>query len=308
MLVSIIVVSYNTREMTLACLRSVFEQTAAGTFEVIVVDNVSSDGSADAIAAEFPQVKLIRSESNLGFAGGNNLAAKDAVGDYVLLLNPDTLVLDRAIERLIAFADEHPSAGIWGGRTLFADGTLNPASCWGRQSLWSVFCFASGLSSMFRNVPFFDPEGYGGWPRDTVRQVDIVSGCFLLTRRTTWDQLGGFDPAFFMYGEEADLCLRARRIGCRPVVTPVATIIHYGGASEKVRADKMVRLLGAKVRLIRRHWSSWRASIGVPMFALWPLTRAVVWTCVSWLPKRGAPEAAASWRSVWKRRREWLAA
>src|SRR5690606_35725860 len=126
-----------------------------------------------------------------------------------------------------------------------------------------VFCVATGLSSLFRGSSLFNPEGYGGWKRDTVREVDIVSGCFFLIRRELWERLGGFDPAFFMYGEEADLCLRARKLGARPMVTPEATIVHYGGASERVRADKMVRLLQAKALLIRRHWGPVAARSGV---------------------------------------------
>lgn len=302
---SIIIVSYNTREMTLACLRSVVEQTEPGTYEVIVVDNQSKDGSAEAIAAEFPGMRLIRSAENLGFAGGNNLAAKEAVGEYLLLLNPDTVVLDRAIDRLLAFAKQRPEAGIWGGRTLFADRKLNPASCWGRQTPWSVFCFASGLSAVFRKSSVFNPEGYGGWDRACVREVDIVSGCFLLIVRSRWQALGGFDPAFFMYGEEADLCLRAREQGVRPMVTPEATIIHYGGASETVRTDKVVRLFKAKALLIRRHWGRSAAPVGVGLLSLVALSRSLAWSVVALVRGASASETSRSWGAVWARRSEW---
>lgn len=306
--VSILIVSYNTREMTLACLRSVFEQTAPGTFEIIVLDNLSPDGSADAIGAEFgSRVKLIRSEKNLGFAGGNNVAATHAIGEYLLLLNPDTLVLDRAIDKLIAFARATPDAGIWGGRTQFADGSLNPASCWSRQTLWSVFCCASGLSSVFRRSSLFNPEAYGGWGRETEREVDIVSGCFLMLKRELWNTLGGFDRAFFMYGEEADLCLRSHKLGCRPRVTPTATIVHYGGASERVASDKMVRLMTAKTLLIRRHWSPALRGLGVRLLALWPFTRAIAWRVASVFMGARAATSRSSWQTVWNRRREWLA-
>ena len=164
--VSILIVSYNTREMTLACLRSVFEQTHAVDFEVIVVDNASSDASSDAIERQFPQTRLIRSAENLGFAKANNLAARAAGGEFLLLLNPDTVVLDCAIDRLMEFAAERPKAGIWGGRTLFADGSLNPTSCWRFMSLWSLFAQATGLTALWRDSPLFNPEGYGGWRRE----------------------------------------------------------------------------------------------------------------------------------------------
>ncbi len=302
--VSIIVVSYNTRQMTLECLRSVFEQTHRTTFEIIVIDNESADGSADAIEAEFAgRLRLIRSGANLGFAKANNVAAEHATGDYLLLLNPDTLVLDAAIDRLVEFARTRPEAKIWGGRTVYADGSLNPASCWGRQTLWSVFCAACGLSSLFRRTTLFNPEGIGGWARDSIRQVDIVSGCFFLVRREFWKRLNGFDPAFFMYGEEADLCLRASALGARPLISHEAVIIHYGGASERVRVDKMVRLLQAKVRLIRRHWSAWTRDLGVWMLSLWPMSRAIAWRVHG---VGAAREPAHTWSEVYRRRTEWI--
>jgi len=128
--VSIIIVSFNTRELTLDCLRSVYEQTGDVTFEVFVVDNASTDGSAEAIAAAFPQVHLIANHENRGFAAANNQAAQYASGEWLLLLNPDTVVLNRAVDRLVAFARravaEDAACGIFGGRTIFANGRLNP--------------------------------------------------------------------------------------------------------------------------------------------------------------------------------------
>jgi GT2 family glycosyltransferase len=304
MLTSVLVVSYNTRELTLACLRSVYEQTKGIEFEVIVVDNASADGSAEAIAAEFGQVKLIRSDRNLGFAGGNNLAAKQATGERLLLLNPDTVVLDAAVDRLVAFAGAHPEAGIFGGRTVFADRTLNPASCWRFPTVWSLLCIGTGLTSMFRKSGLFNPEAYGRWKRDTVRRVDIVSGCFLLIRRKLWDQLGGFDPAFFMYGEEADLCWRAAKAGERCLICPDAQIIHYGGASETVRADATVKLFVAKARLFARHWSRPGRWFGVRMLDLWAWSRMVVMGALIWV-RPGRAESYRTWRDVWCRRAEW---
>lgn len=199
--VSILIVSFNTRELTLEALRSVRRETTDVSYEVIVVDNASGDGSAMAIAAEFPDVRLFARADNIGFARANNLAAREARGKYILLLNPDTVVLDRAIDRLHAFARRLPDARIWGGRTLFADGSLNSASCWGRMTLWNLACRATGLAAVFRTAEVFNGEAYGGWLRDTERTVDIVSGCFLMIESSFWRELDGFDPLFFMYGE-----------------------------------------------------------------------------------------------------------
>jgi GT2 family glycosyltransferase len=304
--VSIVIVSYNTREMTLAAIASVVRETRDVAYEIIVVDNASTDGSADAIANHPARPALIRRVDNIGFGRGNNLGARHATGNYLLLLNPDTVVTDRAIDRLVAFARENPKALIWGGRTIFGDGRLNPASCWQRITPWNLAMRASGLAALLPNSPLFNPEAYGGWLRDSVRQVDIVSGCFLLLPRSTWQTLDGFDPVFFMYGEEADLCSRARRIGARPMVTPDATIIHYGGASETTRAGKMIKLLAAKSTLIARHWPRGTEAIGQNLLALWPLSRWLACTILARVrPNAETREAAATWQAVWSARRQW---
>ncbi|MEL6915173.1 MAG: glycosyltransferase family 2 protein [Pseudomonadota bacterium] len=295
---SIIVVSYNTREMTLDCLRSVHAETTT-PFELIVVDNASSDGSAEAIAAEFPDLHLMAETENHGFAKANNLAAKHARAPYILLLNPDTVVLDGALDALYAFSKDVPEARIWGGRSYYGDGSLNPKTCWQRITLWNLFCRASGLSGLGRNTMLFNPEAYGGWDRGEIREVDIVTGCLLLISRADWESLGGFDLTFVMYGEEADLCHRARHLlHARPHITPAASIIHYEGASEKVRADKMVRLNRAKVELIKRQFPSWQQSLARGLFALWPLSRRII------LGALGRP-SAKDWAEIWRRRREW---
>lgn len=305
-LLSIIVVSYNTIDLTVNCLHSIFQETSADTFEIIVVDNASSDGSAEAIEREFgSRIRLISLSENIGFAAANNHAVQFTSGELLLLINPDTVVLNRAIERLVAFSHLSPSAGIWGGRTVFADGTLNPASCWARQTFWSLFCQATGLNSLCRRSSWFNPEAMGAWKRDAQREVDIISGCFLLIRRSLWMQLEGFRREFFMYGEEADLCLRARQLGARPVITPNATIVHYGGASEKIRADKLVRLLRAKTLLIELHFSCGAKRLGRSLLALWPLSRFLANALLAAAGRNLAKEKAEIWREVLDRRPDW---
>ena len=303
---SVIVVSYNTREMTLECLRSLGRNIDRETTEVFVVENGSSDGTAEAVEQEFEWLQLLASGQDLGFGRANNLAAKHATGDRILLLNPDTVVLDGAIEALAAFADENPDAGIWGGRTLFADGSLNADSCFAKPTLWSAICDTSGLTPAFRGSRLFDREMYGWWKRDTPRDVDIVSGCFMLIDRSLWETLGGFDPDFFMYGEETDLCLRAGKLGHRPMVTPDATIIHYGGASERVLTEKLVKLYDARARLIRRHWSLATQPIGLGLLAIRPIMRAIPYALLAATGIKRTGESARCWWNVWTRRREWL--
>ena len=302
--VDVIVVNWNTREMTLACLRSLFVQTPDLAFRTIVVDNGSHDGSAAAIAAEFPQATLLAEPVNHGFAGANNLAATDATSPYLLLLNSDTVVLDRAVERLVAFAQRHPAAGIWGGRTVFADGSLNIGSAWGRFSLWAAFCFAGALRTVFPRVNKFDPEALAGWRRDTEREVDIVSGCFFLIERALWERLGGFDPAFFMYGEEADLCHRARALGARPRTTPEATIVHYGGASATSNHAATVSVLRAKIMLARRTMSPAAAWLAARLLVVGVGLRRVAYAVAARLLPRAAT-SAGRWREIWRLRSTW---
>lgn len=302
---SIIVVSYNTRELTLTCLESIRAETRT-PHEVIVVDNASSDGSAEAIAERFPEVTLLAETVNHGFGPAHDIAMAHARAPWILLLNPDTVVLDRALDRLLDFARSRPEAGIWGGRTLYGDGSLNPTSCFAQMTLWSILCRVLGLNGVFRSSSLFNPEYYGDWRRDSEREVDIVTGCLLLIRRTDWDRLGGFDPAFTTYGEEVDLCLRARAAGFRPRITPDAEIIHYGGASQPDRADKLVRLLRAKVELVERHFPSSTRRLARGLFGLWPLTRAVAYRLASWVTRRPAHrDAARTWAETWRRRDEW---
>ena len=303
---SILIVSYNTADMTLACLDSVVAETRATRYEIIVVDNASSDGSADAIAAAHPEARLIRSNQNMGFARANNIAAEIAKGNLLLLLNPDTVVLDGAIDRLVAFAKARPKAQIWGGRTVFPDGSLNPSNCWRRMRLWNLLCRAAGLTGLFPHSKFFNAEAYGGWQRDSEREVDIVTGCFFLIERRFWQILGGFDLLFFMYGEEADLCLRARRHGARPRITPNARIVHYGGASEQVRVEQIIRVSRAKVTLLARHMPVGLRLAGIFLYRLWPLSRLMAYRLAMITPLGGRfADEHAVWREIWQRRQEW---
>jgi N-acetylglucosaminyl-diphospho-decaprenol L-rhamnosyltransferase len=299
--VSIIIVSFNTRELTLACLGSVYEQTRGVQFEVIVVDNASEDGSAQAIRAAFKSVQLIALDQNVGFAKANNLAALGSSADYLLLLNPDTVLLDGAVQRAIMFARSQPGVGVVGGRTFFGDMRLNRNSCHGRPTAWSMFCMGTGLSSLMRQSAWFNPESLGSWQRDTVRKVDAVTGCFLLIDRRLWVKLQGFDESFFMYGEDTDLCIRTWQVGLKCMVCPEARLIHFGGKSEKVRADKMVKLFRAKSQLIRKHWPPQTQWFGVAMLQLWAMTRMLACGTIG-MARPMTRGSATQWRAVWDRR------
>jgi N-acetylglucosaminyl-diphospho-decaprenol L-rhamnosyltransferase len=301
--ITIIIVSYNTRDMTVECIRSVIEQTKKVQYELIVFDSASTDGSVEAIRSLFPQVKLIPSEENVGFASGNNIAAKLARGRYLLLLNPDTVVTDCAIERLHDFAVTNPTYRIWGGRCVFADGKLNQ-SCWRFQTLWTLFCDVFGLTAAVPSI--FNGETYGNWQADSVRTVDIIAGCFFLIDRDLWQMLSGFDPIFFMYGEEQDLCLRARKMGARPRFTPGAVIIHYGGASYPDKAEQFAQTFAARITLMRRHWSRLSCLIGLRLFYIFPLARYLIFNALSIRGKTRFRQKAYLWGQIWRNRRQWI--
>ncbi len=302
--ISVIIVSYNTREMTLKAIETLYEHSRDIALQVIVWDNASHDGSPDAIAEAFPQVELHRCPENLGFAAANNRAAERATGEWLLLLNSDTEVLPGAIQNLLAFAKANPQAGIFGGKTLFADGSLNPTSCYKRMTVWSLFCYASGLT-MIMPGSHFDPERSVSFKMDRVQEVDTVTGCFFLLRTSLWRELRGFDLRYFMYAEEADLCLRTARLGYRLMVTPAATIIHHGGASTTSSAVKQQQTFRGKSTIIRDHFGALEARLGLGLLWFTALNRHLGYELLQALG-RPANDKAEMWKATWRGRSDWI--
>ncbi|MGK0483248.1 MAG: N-acetylglucosaminyl-diphospho-decaprenol L-rhamnosyltransferase [Planctomycetota bacterium] len=313
--VTVVVVSYRTREVTLECIRSFIAELGSLTADLVVVDNDSPDGSAKAIAKLLASTsrpglttKLHALEENLGFGAACNFGAEGAQGRHVLMLNPDTVTLRGGVERLVRFADKHPEAKMWGGRTLYLDGTVNPASAWAQPTPWSSLSCALGFASAFPNSSLFNPEGYGGWDRDSVREVDIISGCFMLFEAQLWRDLGGFHQDFWMYGEDADISLRARAShGAAPTIVPSSEIVHIGGASESVREDQMVGLFRGKAQIYAKFSGSVAGRFELYCLDLWAFIRASLLTLTSLLMPAKNPEAQV-WRGIFGRRREWHAA
>jgi N-acetylglucosaminyl-diphospho-decaprenol L-rhamnosyltransferase len=299
--VSVLVVSYNTRDLTRRCLASVREHAPSVAYEVVVVDNASGDGSAEMVAAEFPEVTLVRSERNVGFGPGVNLAARQARGDFLVLLNPDAEVLPGAFDALHCAA-QAPGRSIVGGAAVRSDGTIDPHSCLGRPSLWGAVCFATGLSTVFAGSRWFDPEALGGWDRRTPRVVPAVSGCFVLVPRAVFTRLGGFDEAFFMYGEDVDLCLRAAAAGHSTFYTPDATVRHDAGASSASRGEKVVLLMKGRATLVQRHCPPASRRPARLLLQLGVGLRHLVHRAA----RRGEPHPhGQAWQVAWDRRTTW---
>lgn len=304
---SIVIVSYNCKELIFDCLGSVDMQRRPLRCEIIVVDNASADGSATAIAEAFPWIRLIALDENVGFARGCNIGAGRARGRLILFLNPDTAPCPDLLPRLLAFAREWPEAGIWGGSIVGEDGRAAGGSCWRFPTLWSTLCVVAGLARACPRSRLFNREAYGGAREDRVRQVEVVSGCLLMIRKELWDSLNGFDPTYFLYSEEVDLCLRARARGASPMVCSDVRIMHHVGGTQAVRADRLIRLLKGKRTYMRKHWSRSRQWAGGMLLLAWPLSRHVALDLASRVLRRPAlAESAASWREVWRRRGEWF--
>ena len=230
---TVIIVSYNTVEMTLNCLRNVEASEGPVTKQVMVIDNASADGSAERIAREFPSVRLIANAENVGFARANNQAITEGIGRYVLLLNSDAFVPPDALRKTIAFMDAHPECGISGGRIVDEHGRLQPSARFWPTPL-NTFLSRTGLGRVF---PWVRPIDDMSWDHRSVRACDWVPGCYFVVRGEVIDKVGLFDPHYFLYFEEVDLCMAAKRAGWAVLFDPDVEIIHIGGASAKNLGD-----------------------------------------------------------------------
>jgi GT2 family glycosyltransferase len=299
--VAIIIVTYNSQGEIAACLESVLAQRLSVTQQVIVVDNDSRDGTVALVRERFPEVELHLPGMNLGFAAGVNYGVARSDADFVLLLNPDTVIVRHAIDTVVEFARKHPRHGIYGGRTLSPEGALEPSCCWGAPTLWSMFLFAFGLTTLAPRNRWLDPESLGSWERDTVREVGVVTGCFLLAPRTVWEELGGLDVRYFMYGEDADLAMRARKAGYAPVICPTAELVHEVGKSSDTPVHKTLLLYRGKASLVRTHWRGLSKALALLFLSTGTGLRALLSRV------RGTKSGAADrWSTLWRKRHDWL--
>ena len=249
---SIIVVNWNVKELLRECLASIQEHDGDITLEAIVVDSASSDGSPKMVEEEFPWVKLIASKQNLGYPRGNNLGILASNGRHVLILNPDTVVLNDALEVMVKYLDDHIDVGVVGPQLLNADGTIQSS----RRR------FPSLLTGLFEST-WFEPLAPRGLirqyyaqdlPDDQENDVDWVTGASLMIPRRVIEHVGLFDEGYFMYSEELDWCRRINDAGWRIVYLPQAQIVHHiGKSSEQAVTARHVNFQQAKLRYFRKH-------------------------------------------------------
>jgi N-acetylglucosaminyl-diphospho-decaprenol L-rhamnosyltransferase len=247
---TISIVSLNTRDLLAACLRSVFTSRGVA-FEVHVIDNGSTDGSAETVARDFPAVSLVRNQSNRGFAAANNIAVNQATGRYVLLLNPDTEIGPDALRAMVAFMDAHPAAGICGPKINFPDGRFQ--SCGYRfPTLLSEVQQSKAVGRLMRAV--VGPASSVAVEHNAF-EVDWVDGACLLIRRDVVEQVGPLDEQYFLYAEELDWCFCVRKAGWSVYAVPSVSIVHHQGQSSAQMSDfSLAYLIETRLRFYRKHY------------------------------------------------------
>ena len=219
-------------------MRSIYAETKQIPFDIWVVDNNSKDASFSMIRRNFPQVNLIENKENTGFARANNQAIAKCTGDYILILNPDTLILQNVLEKVVNFMGENPTVGICGCKVLNEDRTLQLACRRSIPTPGVAFFRLTGLSKLFPNSKIMAKYNLTYLGPDRPHEVDAVSGAFLMIRRKVVDNIGKLDERFFIYGEELDWCLRAKKAGWKVMYYPNAEIIHYKGECSKSNSRK----------------------------------------------------------------------
>lgn len=291
LVISVIVISYNTRQMTLDCLRRLHEDLSDLAAEVFVVDNASSDGSIQAVRASFPAVRLIENSTNVGFGAANNQAMRMARGEFIMLLNSDAFPKPGATKVLIEYLRARPEVGVVGPKLLNADGSTQqscyrfptPAQCW-RENLW--------ISTLFRDHAVLGD--YSHWAHDRERGVEWIVGACMLIRREVVARTGGFDERFFMYAEETDWQRRIRDAGWEIAYTPAVAVTHLGGASGANEKSRVNRNFFDSLDYYERKHHGW---IGLVLLRLGMVVggilRLIAWTGVFILQPRKRELACA---------------
>lgn len=261
--ISIIIVSYNTRQILAECLNSVIQQTQGLSYEIIVIDNASVDGSVEMLRQEFPGIIVKDNRENRGFSSANNQGIAIARGDFVFFLNPDTILLNNAAKLMMEFIETQKDAGFVGPALYYQDGRYQP----------SIGVFSSPLHVLYLYMPFtgFIHNLYYKYlfSKDKIRNVDWLCGAALLVRRAVLQKVGGFDENFFMYSEEEDLCLRMKKNGYRLFYFPAAKIIHLKGQSSLDRKSQSNHNFWvSKIKFFKKHYSASQIALFKSAFIL----------------------------------------
>lgn len=248
---SIIIVNFNTYEFLKNCIESIFKNVGNLDIEIIIIDNASTDA-----LPENSKVKIIRNTKNVGFAVANNQGIKQAKGEYILLLNPDTLIEKKTLPEMINFMEKNPQVGVATCRVNLTGGELDDASHRGFPTPWNAFCHFSGLGKIFPKSKFLNGYHLGYCDTDTIHEIDACAGAFMLIRRSAGETVYWLDEDYFWYGEDLDFCYRAKESGWKIMFVPNVSITHYKGVSGGIKkhsqhlstADHETRLLATRAR------------------------------------------------------------
>lgn len=272
MKLSIIIVNYNVSHFLRQCLLSVYEAIQPIDTEIFVVDNNSVDDSVKMVQTEFPGVKLIVNEQNTGFSKANNIAIKESKGDYVLLLNPDTLVEKNAFIDCIHYMDENQEIGSLGVKMINGKGEFLPESKRALPIPSVAFYKIFGLSKLFPNSKKFGSYHLTYLDNDQIHEVDVLSGAYMMLRKSVLDQIGYLDEDFFMYGEDVDLSFRVTKAGYKNIYFPKTRIIHYKGESTKKGSINYVVVFYRAMQIfVKKHFAQKNAILfsSIISFAIW---------------------------------------
>jgi GT2 family glycosyltransferase len=250
---SLIIVSWNTKDMVAQCLDSLKRYAEDSSIEIIVVDNASSDGTAECIRERFPHVRLIRNATNIGFARGNNIGIKLSTGKYVSLINSDVQVPQGCLEKMLEYMEQHPEIGMLGPKMVLPDGSIGP-SCMRFPTVWNWFCRALALDSAVKGSRAFGDFLMTGFKYDRIADVDALTGWFWVVRRDALNQVGPLDERFFMYGEDIDWPKRFHQSGWKVVFYPEAEAIHHRAASSSQDPTRFyIEMNRASIQYFQKH-------------------------------------------------------
>jgi len=234
---SIIIVSYNTKEFLKKCLESIKNANSKFNYEIIVVDNDSSDSSLEMLEKEFPDISLIKNKENLGFSRANNQGVKKAKGKYLLFLNPDTVLNKDTLPTLMKFMERNKDVGISTCRLVMPNGKIDDACHRGFPTPWNAFCHFSGLSRMFPKIKLFSGYSLSYLNFEEIHEIDACAGAFMLVRREAGEKIGWWDEDYFFYGEDLEFCFRIKELGYKIYYIPDVSVFHYKGVSGGIKKN-----------------------------------------------------------------------
>lgn len=292
---SVIIVNYNTHAVASKAIQSVLDHQGTLNLEIIVVDNDSHDGSIEAFRTSFPQITVLATGRNGGYAWGNNVGMRHARGRYLLVLNPDVLVFEGTLERAVSYMAENPEIGILGCHVSLENGAQQP-TLFREVSLGKLFWSIMVPNRILRRSRLFGDQRYASLARNTVQDVEVVAGCFMMISRDVVERIGMMDDRFFMYSEESEWCWRVRQAGLKVRYNPDIRLLHYGAVSTGQTSPwKSVEIAKGHILFLRFTRGRLIAGLGTWLMATGDLIRAIWFLPLSLI--RPDHKGAQAWRA-----------